>query len=170
MTLRHDLLVRHLGRYIQKAGGVCYIEPRFYSGKRPDAHVYFPSSRNAIDVSVIHPAAATYAKRAFIPLHSAVLRERQKISKYKKTAEEEHASFVPFVLETFGGFGSHATRFISDVSSLASESIVLAQSDPDFRGSLVRTLAIALQVGNAHAALTGGLRARVHAGRGIGGS
>ena len=83
-------------------------------------------------------------------------------------AEAESASFVPFVLETFGGFGIQALKFVSDVASLASENLSLAQAEPDFRGSMVRSLAIALQVGNAHVALCGSLSAREYAGRSIG--
>ena len=88
-----------------------------------------------------------------MPLSAAHLRERQKVSKYRKVAEGESAIFVPFVLESWGGFGTQALKFMSDVASLARENLSLAQLEPDFRGSMVRCLAIALQVGNAHVAL-----------------
>ena len=103
-----------------------------------------------------------------MPLSAAHLRERQKVSKYRKVAEGESAIFVPFVLESWGGFGTQALKFVSDVASLARENLSLAQSEPDFRGSMVRCLAIALQVGNAHVALCGSLMSREHAGRRIG--
>ena len=89
-------------------------------------------------------------------------------SKYKKVAEAESAFFVPFVLETFGRFGTQALKFVSDVASLARENLSLAQAESDFRGSMVRSLAIALQVGNAHVALSGSLASREYAGRSIG--
>ena len=168
MTMRHDLIVRTLSRYVQRAGGSCYVEPKFYLGKRPDVHIFFPSSRTMVDVSVIHPGALSFARQAHVPLAAAHLRERQKVSKYRKVAEGESASFVPFVLETLGGFGTQALKFVSDVASLARENLSLAQSEPDFRGSMVRCLAIALQVGNAHVALCGSLMSREHAGRRIG--
>ena len=168
MTMRHDLIVRILSRFVQRAGGLCYVEPKFYSGKRPDVHIYFPSSRTMVDVSVIHPGAKSYARRAHVPLYAAHVRETAKSSKYKKVAESESAIFVPFVLETFGGFGTQALKFVSDVASMARENLSLAQSEPDFRGSLVRCLAIALQVGNAHVALSGSLSSREYAGRSIG--
>jgi hypothetical protein len=168
MTMRHDLIVRTLSRYVQRAGGSCYVEPKFYLGKRPDVHIFFPSSRTMVDVSVIHPGAPSFARQAHVPLSAAHLRERQKISKYRKVAEGESAMFVPFVLESWGGFGTQALKFVSDVASLARENLSLAQSEPDFRGSMVRCLAIALQVGNAHVALCGSLMSREHAGRRIG--
>jgi hypothetical protein len=144
MTMRHDLIVRTLSRFVQRAGGSCYVEPKFYLGKRPDVHIFFPSSRT-MDVSVIHPGAPSFAPQAHVPLSAAHTRERQKTSKYRKVAEAESASFVPFVLESFGGFGTQALKFVSDAASLARESVSLAQSEPDFR-SMVRSLAIALQV------------------------
>ena len=91
-----------------------------------------------------------------------------KISKYRKVAEAESAFFVPFVLETFGGFGTQALKFVSDVTSLAKENLSLGQAESDFRGSMVRCLAIALQKGNAHVALSGALSSREYAGRSIG--
>ena len=168
MTMRHDLIVRILSRFVQRAGGSCYVEPKFYSGKRPDVHIYFPSSRTMVDVSVIHPAAKSYARRAHVPLFAAHTRETAKTSKYRKVAETESAFFVPFVLESFGGFGTQALKFVSDVASLAKENLSLAQSEPDFRGSMVRSIAIALQAGNAHVALSGSLSSREYAGRSIG--
>ena len=168
MTMRHDLGVRILSRFVQRAGGSCYVEPKFYSGKRPDVHIYFPSSRTMVDVSVVHPGAISFARHAHVPLYAAHCRERDKTSKYRKVAETESAQFVPFVLETFGGFGTQALKFVSDVASLARDNLSLAQSEPDFRGSMVRCLAISLQVGNAHVALSGSLLAREHAGRSIG--
>jgi hypothetical protein len=67
-----------------------------------------------------------------------------------------------------GGFGTQALKFVSDVASLARENLSLAQSEPDFRGSMVQSLAIALQIGNAHVALCGSLSSHEHAGRSIG--
>ena len=83
-------------------------------------------------------------------------------------AEAESASFVPFVLETFGGFETQALKFVSEVTSLAKENLSLANAELDFRGSMVRSLAIALQKGNAHVALSGALASREYAGRSIG--
>ena len=164
MTVRHDIIVRILSRYVQRAGGSCYVEPKFYSGKRPDVHIYFPSSRTMVDVSVTHPGAKSYVRRAHVPLSAAHSRETAKISKYRKVAEAESALFVPFVLETFGGFGTQALKFVSDVTSLAKENLSLGQAESDFRGSMVRCLAIALQKGNAHVALSGALSSREYAG------
>ena len=141
MTIRHDIIVRILSRYVQRAGGSCYVEPKFYSGKRPDVHIYFPSSRTMVDVSVIHPGAESYVRRADVPLSAAHARETAKISKYRKVAEAESAFFVPFVLETFGGFGTQALKFVSDVTSLAKENLSLAQAESDFRGSMVYRIA-----------------------------
>ena len=71
-------------------------------------------------------------------MFAAHARETAKTSKYRKAAEAESATFVPFVLETFGGFGTQALKFVSDVASLVRENLSLAQSEPDC--SMVRSL------------------------------
>ena len=166
-TFRHDHIVRVLSLLIRKAGGACYVEPRFYDRTRPDIHVIFPSLKLLIDVSVVHPAAPTYAQNSHVPLFSAASRERDKATKFKTLALAEEARFIPFVLETFGAWGRQAIKLITDLTSLLSEHKGLAFSSPDARGEMVRILAVALQSGNARVLLNGCMRSREHAARPI---
>lgn len=166
-TFRHDAIVRILAMLARKAGATCYVEPRFCEGIRPDIHIVFPSTKFLVDVSVVHPAAPTYAPRSHIPLFSALCRERDKTTKFAKLASEEKAQFVPFVLETFGGWGRQATKLISDIASLAVESKSISVTGDDVRGDMVRVIAIALQAGNSSVLLNGCMRTREHTGRPI---
>ena len=166
-TFRHDHIVRVLSMLVRRAGGACYVEPRFYDGIRPDLHVVFPSNKILIDVSVVHPAALTYAQNAHVQLFAASARERDKTTKFKDLTQAEEACFIPFVLETFGAWGRRAVKLISDITSLAAEQKGNLASCPDVRGEMIRTLAVALQIGNAGVLLNGCLRAREHAGRPI---
>ncbi len=48
--VRHDRLVRLLASLVQRAGGVSYIEPRYFEEKRPDLHAYFADDNILVDV------------------------------------------------------------------------------------------------------------------------
>ena len=167
VTFRHDVIVRILAMLARKAGGACYVEPRFYVGIRPDIHIMFPTTKILVDVTVVHPSRPTFAPRSHVPLFAALARERDKTTKFKELSQREQAQFVPFALESFGAWGRGATKLISDIASLALESKSVAMTCEDVRGEMIRTIAIALQAGNAHVLLNGCMRAREHAGRSI---
>src|SRR5262249_6984276 len=117
ITTRHDLIVRTLASFIRQAGGAVFVEPKFMGSLRPDAQVHFPANTINFDVSVTHPSAPSYALQGSkSPLAVATRRENAKNTKYLNQAKEEKASFTPFVMETFGGFGKMATGFIKRIS------------------------------------------------------
>ena len=166
-TFRHDAIVRVLAMLARKAGGACYVEPRFYEGIRPDIHIVFPTTKILVDVTVVHPGALSLAPRSHVPLFSALSRERDKMNKFRSLSIQEQAQFIPFALETFGAWGRQATKLISDIASLAFESKGISIPSEDLRGEMVRTIAITLQAGNACVLLNGCMRAREHTGRPI---
>ena len=61
-------------------------------------------------------------------LHAATDREKRKTTKYKALATEEGSAFVPFVMETYGGFGPKAGRFLGELVRRASHSLLLTLS------------------------------------------
>lgn len=159
-TTRHDMLVRLLDRFIRRAGGATYVEPNWLGGQRPDIHVCFPDSRYLLDASVTHPAAPSYCRAsAFTLLHAATDREKRKTTKYKALATEEGSAFVPFVMETYGGFGPKAGRFLGDLVRRASH----LSSSPyplSFRDYATRALSVCLVNGNCFVQQMGCLRTR----------
>ena len=66
-----------------------------------------------IDIAVVHPTACSYLYRSCQrKLAAAKTEARLKHRTYKDRAERENATFVPFVLETFGGFCTEARDFV----------------------------------------------------------
>ena len=115
---------------------------------RPDIYAFLSDRRILIDVSVIHPLAATYLQSAQRPLGAAKTRENYKADKFAALTHEEKAEFVPFVMETTGALGKAARNFLIDTClfiSLADE----FNTPFKVKDYILRSLAIELQRGNA---------------------
>ena len=129
-----------------------------------DIHAAFPDSRYLVDGSVAHPSAPSYCHAAaFTPLHASKTREARKISKYRPLAAAEDCKFAPFVMETYGGFGSHAKNFLDELVRQSKDCI--QQSVPRFRDYAIRSLSICLLNGNCFVLHNGCLRIREWDGR-----
>ena len=64
-----------------------------------------------------HPGAPSHCRSsAFTPFHAAKKRESIKTTKYQALAAAEDCKFVPFIQESFGGFGTEARKFISELA------------------------------------------------------
>ena len=78
------MVLQRLSGLLQKAGAAVRIEPNWFDGKRPDAQVHFAHESILLDVSVIHPTAPSYFRRAAgSSLAASKRREQQKVSKYQ---------------------------------------------------------------------------------------
>ena len=103
------------GRH-ERAGMQAWIEPRYQLDHSDDEHTDVRVALGARlyyrDVSVVHPTCSSYfdAARAG-SLRAAKVVERRKIAQCALRARQEHATFFPFVIETFGGFGDQARKF-----------------------------------------------------------
>ena len=83
---------------------------------RGDLELPHPAGPIVVDTSVIHPAAV-WDQQNLRPTAATGVRERIKCKGYEEACHEQHKSFVPFVMQTFGGFGSKALQFLSDIRS-----------------------------------------------------
>jgi hypothetical protein len=147
----HNEIARLLARYISKAGGRAWLEPRFQMRADDDQHTdvkfVFGRIMGYIDVYVVHPTAASYLRRATTPLRIAAEVEAMKNAKYAERAAADHALFFPFVVETFGGLGERAREFIRLLLRQASE-LSVGWLTSHFRAHLARDLALALATRN----------------------
>ena len=84
------------------------------SGKTEGGLIYAvlgPKSYH-IDVRVTHPASLSYVETACQgPLRAAEAAAQEKRRRYAAMAHADGADFVPFLVETFGGFGKDARTF-----------------------------------------------------------
>ena len=114
----------------------------------------------AIDVSVTHPCARSYVNAAKTQLGAATQRERKKILEYSKRHADQGVKFLPFVMETLGGFGPRAIDFIKAMvkdAYLTGTSLVVPGNTESF---IKKVSAVALQVGNALLCIEGRKRTR----------
>lgn len=112
------------------------------------------ASKLYIDLSVTRPTnASTLQSQPRVtqqPLVSTHARAAAKKRKYHAIAEVNQYELLPFVLETYGGFGADAQRVMRYLSA-SSPSL----SPRQFRMHAEQCLSVALQRGNAHVALIG---------------
>ena len=79
------------------------------AGDHTDIRIALGARLFYVDVSVVHPTAASYIPTSSRRiLATAAAAERRKDAKYLQRAAAENAEFVPFIVESFGGFGNKA--------------------------------------------------------------
>jgi hypothetical protein len=164
LTARHNHVLQVLASIAREAGMDVTVEPRPEHGAgrrsdddtdriRPDLKLRGYYGVTLIDVSIVHPSAASYMVRAATtPLAAATIRERQKRAKYDQLARDSGAQFVPFVFESFGSFGRGVRQTLAIIAREAahfqSEEFTAA-----FHARALNRLCAALQIGNAMVAV-----------------
>ena len=111
------------------------------------------AKRFLVDVTVRHPCAKSrVALGSQARLAVADQAERTKTAYHAATTEASRpkATFVPFVLETYGGMGKKACVFIAEVLKLAGD-LAYVWAPKELVYGLPQSLAVTLQRGNAKA-------------------
>ena len=122
-------------------------------GRRRPLDVTLGAMRILVDVTVRHPCAQSrVAVGSRARLAVADQAEKAKTTHHAATtlAARPRATFVPFVLETFGGIGKQACGFIKEVLKLAGD-LAYVWAPKELVYGLPQAIAIALQRGNAKA-------------------
>ena len=105
---------------IQRAGGQAWSEPRqdfWQDRRRTDIFAVLGPKSYHVDVRVTHPTSTSYVELACQgPLRAADAAAQEKKRRYAAMASAEGAEFVPFVVETYGGFGTDARAFMDDLA------------------------------------------------------
>jgi hypothetical protein len=153
---RHNMVVQCVGAAVRHAGGAAEIEPARLGvdSRRPDIRAILGSDCTLVDVVITHPCAPSNIRFALNALGAAHQRSLAKHRKYDQMARAHHAQMCPFVIESFGAFGQEAQAFCSRVAGAAS----LLNSQWPWRNllsSMVNSIAVTVQKGNATSVLTG---------------
>jgi hypothetical protein len=158
ITTRHDHIVNLLARFFKRAGALVRVEAKVMgqSRIRPDLEIILPDQTLLVDIAVAHPAAPS--RKSTRPLATARIIENAKSTKYAGVASARGGKFLAFIFETYGAYGRQALDILKSLQSLMSR-LSLA-SPPMARSSIIETLSIALQRGNALVSHTGALAAR----------
>jgi hypothetical protein len=136
------------------------LEPRGLSeedDRRPDIDVQLGDQRYLVDVTIRNPTCPSNVNKASREsLAVAAAAERQKVNKYKDVAEFHDATFIPFVLESYGGLGKAANNFLNDLIATAKK-LQYTWAPQEVVYSVRYSIAVALQRENARI-LSYGLR------------
>lgn len=131
------------------------------SNQRPDLLVIVNHVMYLVDVTVVNPEAPSHVNHSETALGAAKEAEKAKERKYRellmygdKEGKRSSYKFVPFVVETHGGLGDKAVKFLSALSVFAKEN-TFAISHHDLMQGLRHSIAAALQRGNALIMLAG---------------
>ena len=116
---RHNRIRNYLYRKMKEAGYACELEKKKLDskdGKRP-ADIYVHSLINnkptAIDVSVTSSVQKKIVRMKTKNIYEAADRQVQtKLNKYEDMVLRNTIKFIPFVIETFGGFCEQARNLL----------------------------------------------------------
>ena len=162
-TLRHNQIVLTLARFLRLAGAPTSVEPKHvYSetGKQPDLLTILNHKVYLIDVTIVNPTAPSNLVHAQRMLGAATEAEKRKIRKYDELSSQQNYTFIPFVIETYGGIGKKAQTFLDALSVFAHDNMTVC-SRFDVVNGLKYAIACSLQRGNsliAHAGYANAVR------------
>jgi hypothetical protein len=157
------MLLQDLARIARLSGTAVQCEPHLAlgaEGNRTDGIFFFLSIPTHIDVTVIHPATSSYAKKYPRPLAAVKKREQEKRQLYLHAAQTQGALFFPVIIESFGTFGPGSISFISRLAEEATNSGINSIEDQPIKGFICRSLSFTLMKGNANILLSGSRSSR----------
>jgi len=157
ITIRHNQVVATIDRFAKLAGATVVMEPKHLfsdSAKRPDLQIIIGHKQYLVDVTIVHPTAPANLSHSQKVLGQAHAAEKSKCRKYDEISLEQHAIFVPFVIETYGGLGAKAQELMNELSIFAIDHAVI-RSRYDIVSGLRYAIACSVQRGNALIASAG---------------
>jgi hypothetical protein len=157
ITIRHNQVVATIDRFAKLAGATVVVEPKHLfseSSKRPDLQIIMNHKQYLVDVTIVHPTAPANLSHSQKLLGQAQAAEKLKCNKYDEISQEQHAIFIPFVIETYGGLGAKAQDFLNELSIFAIDHAVI-RSRFDVVNGLRYAIACSVQRGNALIASAG---------------
>ncbi len=123
--------------------------------RRPDLDVTLGAARFLVDVTVRHPCAKSrvdVGSRARLAVAEQAEKSKTTYHADSTRTARPKATFVPFVLETYGGIGKQACEFIKEVLKLAGD-LAYVWAPKELVYGLPQALAVTLQRGNAKAVM-----------------
>jgi hypothetical protein len=152
---RHDALVKVVDEHCHQAAYNPKTEECCFPDTQHRADILLPhlgaetnSGGTVLDVTVVHPLQHSLVSRAStVPLHSCIVKEQAKCSKYVGLCDRQRLNFMPLVFEFFGSWGPAADGFFYKLSTAISRRFALKQSSVHL--SLSRKLSICLLRSNA---------------------
>jgi hypothetical protein len=153
INTRHDMCQNLIAAFARSNSCIVHCTPKQYRSLVPDGDVVFAYSSDFFDVSGTHPLAPSIVDSAINCENKArQMREATKQAKYFDYSKSRDKGFVPFVLETYGGIGEKASKFLLKIENEGSQGLVLGITNP-FRLKIQQfliDLSATWQAGNAN--------------------
>jgi hypothetical protein len=150
----HDLKYC-VARWLTRLGATVIVERTEYDNrnnkKRPDLRAEIGGKVYLIDVTIRHALSPSYIDKNISPqgpLNVAKAAEVEKIRENRVIADHEKATFVPFAVETTGGMGPAALKFIQEMIAFAAK-IKNVWVPREVVHGIYRSVAVAVANGNA---------------------
>jgi hypothetical protein len=153
---RHDKMRDALAVIARKTGANVRVEERgMYENAPniPDLVIWLDNVCFHIDFVIVHPRCKSHLQAAQKRQGAAHQAEAAKRSKYKEHPSEANAIFVPFAIETYGGWGDSALEFLAALKVYADKNPYLATNTPDLLDELKDSVACIVQRHNARIAI-----------------
>jgi hypothetical protein len=147
--LRHNMVNSLISKNLQAMGMPNSLEPSNLfkaNGLRPDgiSRLPFKYGKSLIwDFTCPHPLCQSHLQQS----HVTASAESKKTEKYAVMTENYH--FIPIAIDTLGGYGPQATKFVNFMGRCLSEKY----NDPRRLSFLKQSIGIAIQKGNAQTML-----------------
>jgi hypothetical protein len=170
INLRHDAVNKVIQLYAQYANAIVQHEPSGLSDEssqiRPDCRIILDSLTLLVDVTIVHPTARgklenekeveRMCQKSLITASDAAQSKR---NKYRSMASYQGAQFIPFAIETYGGMEKSVMELLKEIGTFAVDH-ESAWGRKEIINNCLQAMAIAVQRGNAAAAITGSLTYR----------
>jgi Reverse transcriptase (RNA-dependent DNA polymerase) len=169
INARHNQVLAVIARSCRVMMVNVRTEPRGLAGgseQRPDIQVDLPGTSILGDVTIVHPTAKSYRKLV-VKRGVEAMGDKSAAGKdksYHDMAADIDMRFYPIVLYTYGGFHKSALSFITQLVD-SFDPLLSLLSRAEFKQSLMRHIAIAVQRGNADIMIQDMQRGRVGVGR-----
>ena len=114
ISTRHHQVVATIERCAKLAGAIVVSEPKKLfseTAKRPDLQIVMNHKTYLLDVTIVHPTAPSNLQHSQKLLGQAEAAEKLKKNKYDELSQNQNCTFIPFVIETYGGLGKRAQGF-----------------------------------------------------------
>ena len=151
-------MLQVLYRLINCVGGIAVREPidlHNKDGRRPDLELILRSLHALLDVMIVNPLCPTHliasSKKTLASVRGG---ERIKTNKYKGTASQHQAKFIPFVIESTAGLSDSAVSLLKQILLASRDNSTLVTWE-EVSKECFWSVGIAIQKGNAMTMIAG---------------
>jgi hypothetical protein len=153
MIARHNHIINIIRYIVQLAGGASRTEPVHLTdnnGNRTDIEVIMGDKHYQLDVSIVSPLSLSYLTPTAKPTQLQLAKRKAvaKTSKHIQNSTSAGATFIPFIVEIFGGMINECKTFLEFVIR-NSYDFIPNHVHSYLKSNLFHLISVAIQQGNS---------------------